>query len=149
MANPDLEPGALAKPAKGSYTLKRDKARNDDDAKLEKAAKAAKARDHNRCRWPERHKCRGGLEAAHLKDKSRGGDNSTENLFTICAWLHRLGPETIHSKDLVIDPLTNRGADGICNFLRRDWGNTAKPWELVGRERAIGLLERRRPERTA
>jgi hypothetical protein len=76
MANPDLEFGALMKPAKGSALLAREKGKRDRETAEQEVARAVKARD-GRCRWPEPHKCRGGaLEAAHIVDKSGNGHGS-------------------------------------------------------------------------
>lgn len=60
------------KPARGSRVLEREK----DDAealRIEREQKGfAKKRD-GRCRWPEPHKCRFALEAAHILHASLGG----------------------------------------------------------------------------
>jgi hypothetical protein len=110
--------GGFAKPARGSAVLAREK----DDAVREQkeidVARLVKRRD-GRCRWPEAHTCRGGpLEAVHIVDKSRGGETSTENEITLCPWLHRRGPESIHGKELKVEKETPRGADGPLSFWR-------------------------------
>jgi hypothetical protein len=64
--------GPIPKPQRGSWKLEREQRKSGNDAEELAAKKAAKAQD-GRCRWPERHKCRGGLEGAHVIDKSRGG----------------------------------------------------------------------------
>lgn len=111
----------LTKPAKGSKVL----AKEQDDAKETAeeilAKKDAKRRDA-KCRWPGKHKCRGGLEGAHLKDKSTGGPNIPENIVTVCGWIHRRGPESIHGKDFYIVCRSKKaGANGPLEFWRRVW----------------------------
>jgi hypothetical protein len=53
--------GPLPKPQRGSWKLEREQRKSGNDAEELAAKKAAKARD-GRCRWPLRHKCRGGLK---------------------------------------------------------------------------------------
>ena len=61
--------GSLWKPTRGAAVLAKEKAdAKAKDVELEVKA-AVKARDKG-CRWPERHKCRKGLEAAHIQDAS-------------------------------------------------------------------------------
>ncbi len=124
------------KPRRGSAVLEREQ-RAAGDLDAEKAAKAkAKARDGFRCQWPERHKCRGGLEAAHIVDDSRGGAMDASNLIALCAWIHRRGPESIHSKDLRVELVSPKhGANGRVKFYRRVWSETRAQeftWRLVG-----------------
>jgi hypothetical protein len=38
---------------------------------------------------------------------------------TVCAFLHRRGPETIHGKQLKVECDTERGADGALSFWRQ------------------------------
>lgn len=136
MANPDLRPGALAKPKRGTGILEREK-RQAIDEQIELAAKAeAKARDGWKCRWPVPHKCRGGLEAAHIQDASLGGEMHPRNLVSLCAWIHRRGPESIHSKDLRMEPRGKTvGANGPVKFYKKAWSETRIgefTWRLVG-----------------
>jgi hypothetical protein len=136
--------GPLAKPSRGSWKLEREQRKSGNDAEELAGKKAAKARD-GRCRWPLRHKCRGGLEGAHVVDKSRGGANAPENIITFCAWIHRSGPESIHSKDYAVQPLTSLGTNGPCAFYRRVWSETKRgEFSLlcIGKEVSIGILER-------
>jgi hypothetical protein len=79
VANAELSRNALAKPSRGSWKLEREKRKSGNDADELAAKKAAKARD-GRCRFPLKHKCRGGLEGAHVVDKSRGGSNPVQPL---------------------------------------------------------------------
>ena len=90
---------AYPKPQKGSRLLEREREKSAAKAHTLAVGKAVKARDGH-CRWPEDHKCRGGLEAAHIDDKKMGGDHglltNTANEVTLCAWIHRRGPESLH-----------------------------------------------------
>lgn len=141
----NLVRNAPAKPARGSYRQERDEQRAAEVAKEELAIKDAKVRDGHHCCWPERHKCRGLLEGAHIVDKSRGGANHTSNIISVCAWIHRRGPESIHSKDLVVQPLTDAGADGAVAYYRRIWSEVKRgesSLRLIARERATRILER-------
>lgn len=116
--------------------------KEDDDARyllLERKVKAAVRKRDGRCRWPEKHKCRCGLEAAHIRDASLGGELSTENLVLLCGFLHRRGPESIHQKQLRIDPETERGADGALSFWRKGEDGV---FYLVARETSPGVVER-------
>lgn len=126
------------KPARGSYVLEREKNRA-EAADIERKAKAKAKRRDGRCRWPEPHKCLGGLESAHIVDASLGGAMATENLVTLCAWLHRRGPESIHGKHIKIEKETTDGADGALSFWRR---LLSGEWYLVARERSPFILER-------
>jgi hypothetical protein len=124
------------KPRRGSAVLEREKREaTETDAEIA-AKKAAKERDGWRCRWPERHKCRGGLEAAHIRDASLGGEAAARNLISICAWIHRRGPESIHSKDLRVQPVSKTaGANGPVKCYRKVYSETRRgefSWRLVG-----------------
>lgn len=97
--------------------------------KLTKAAEEAekrKVRLRDRgCRWPGCTHQKDGirLEVAHVVSKAAGGDHgirsTVEQMILIC-YLHHQGPESLHSKDLQIEPLTARGTDGPVSFWRRD-----------------------------
>jgi hypothetical protein len=132
----ELIRNAPPKPKRGSGILEREKRQAKDDAAEMEAKAIAKARDGFRCRWPERHKCRGGLEAAHIHDASTGGEMHPRNLVSLCAWIHRRGPETIHSKDLRMEPRGKAvGANGPVKFYRKAWSETRIgefTWRLVG-----------------
>jgi hypothetical protein len=132
---------ASPKPARGTLVLEREarrKAIKDDEIAV---SKAVKERDHYRCRWPEAHKCRGGLEAAHIRDKSLCGPTITSNEITFCAWIHRRGPHSIHGKQLKVTCDTPDGADGPCGFWKQASDSSYDGYYLVARERAIGILE--------
>ena len=135
---------AFPKPARGSSVL----AREERQRKIEKAQNeviaAAKTRDGHRCRWPEKHTCRGFLEGAHITAKGMGGDpqlirTTRGNIICVCAWIHRRGPETLEHHELKVEPETTLGTDGRCSFWRQ---NAQGEYEMVARERLIGLIER-------
>jgi hypothetical protein len=90
----------------------------------EKSAKAdAKRRDFP-CRWPGCDCAKRGLrgEAAHIQGKGMGGDHglrtTAANLAFLCHRRHQ-GPRSLHSGDLRIEPLTERGMDGPVAFYER------------------------------
>lgn len=126
------------KAPRGSYVLERDEQRANDRTKERDEKAKAKRRD-GRCRWPMKHVCRGGLESAHIRDASLGGEMDSSNLVTLCAWIHRRGPESIHGKQLRIDPVTSAGANGPLIFWRRD---EEGQFYVVAQERAIGIIQR-------
>lgn len=129
---------ATPKPEKGSGLLARESATAARKAKELEVGKAVKARDGGRCRWPEAHKCRGGLEAAHIIDKSLGGETSTSNEIALCAWIHRRGPQSIHGKQLLVTTDSPRGANGPCSFWQKD----ERGWFMVARETSCGVVEK-------
>lgn len=136
---------APPKPQRGSAKLasEQEDAKRLQDERI--VASLVKARDGFRCRWPEAHKCRGPLEAAHIVDKSLGGETSTENEVTFCAWVHRQGPESIHGKQLKVEKETAKGARGPLSFWRKDGGFDAlgqPTYSLVAREIRPFELER-------
>lgn len=130
---------------RGAAILAREQADADRIAKERKVAKLVKDRD-GRCRWPEAHKCRGGaLEAAHIADKSLRGETSTANEITLCPWIHRRGPQSIHGKQLKVEVDTPRGADGPVSFWRQsgEYDALGQPiYYLVARETSCGVVER-------
>lgn len=132
------------KPQRGTHVLDREAARY-AIVKAERVAKAlAKRRDHWGCRWPD-HKCRGPIEVAHVFTAAgMGGDpqlirTQPENLMTLCSWVHRHGPQSLHSRDLKIEAETPLGTDGPCAFYRRDEHGF---WISVGVELAVGVLRK-------
>jgi len=115
-----------------------DKEKEDVESRaVEKREKAKAKRRDKGCRWPEKHKCRGVLESAHLRDASLGGAMVASNLITLCAWLHRRGPVSIHGKQLRIEPETSRGADGPCAYYQQGVDGR---FYLVAREVGIRQL---------
>jgi hypothetical protein len=135
----------LQKPARGAAILKREAAEA-AALKQEREQKGlAKTRD-GRCRWPEKHKCRGGEdEAAHIHDASLLGPMVAANLVRLCPWIHRRGPESIHGKQLKVEAETERGAGGPLSFWRQSGAFDAlgQPvYHLVARETAPFIYER-------
>jgi hypothetical protein len=135
----------LAKPMRGSSLLAREQAAAEAETIERREKGLAKKRD-GRCRWPEKHVCRGGpLEAAHVKDASLGGVMEAANLVTVCPWLHRRGPASIHGKQLKVEPETARGAWGPLSFWKQtgEFDALGQPiYFMVARERAPFILER-------
>lgn len=135
----------LERPARGSSLLAREQAAADADA-IERREKAKAKKRDGRCRWPEKHVCRGGeLEAAHIVDASLGGAMADWNLVTTCPWIHRRGPETIHGKQLKVEAETERGANGPLSFWRQtgEFDALGQPtYYLVAREIAPFRYER-------
>lgn len=135
---------AQPRPVRGEHVLDRELRRAKIVAAERLAKAAAKRRDGWGCRFPD-HKCRGPLEVAHIFiDKGLGGRrvgaiNDTWNLMTLCAFTHRLGTPSIHSKDLKVDAETELGADAACSFWRRDEHGI---WCCVGVEVRIGVLRK-------
>lgn len=129
---------ACPKPVRGQLVLDRE-AERADLAKIEDREKKAARRRDGGCRWPEKHKCRGLLEAAHIRDASLGGDMDRRNLVTLCAWLHRRGPVSVHGKQLRVEAETSAGADGPLAFYQQ--GVDGRMY-LVAREIAIRQYEK-------
>jgi hypothetical protein len=127
---------AIPKPLRGSEVLKRE-AKRAEARTRERFEKGVARRRDGGCRWPIKHVCRGGLEAAHVRDASLGGEMESDNLITLCAWIHRRGPESIHGKQLKVEPETGDGADGPCSFYRLDDNGM---WMCVGVESSLGVL---------
>jgi hypothetical protein len=147
MANPDLEPNALQKPVRGSLVLERDQRKAEAKAERRDATAEAKARDGYRCRWPEAHTCRGLLEGAHIKDKSTYPELAADsgNIITLCAWIHRRGPASIHKKQLKVEAVTAAGAWAGLSFWRQtgEYDALGQPiYYEVCRESSIGIVER-------
>jgi hypothetical protein len=124
LANPDLTEDqikrSLVKPMRGASMLKRRQDKLDAAATEKEEKSAVKAWANYRCRWPEKHVCLGGLEAAHLIDASLGGPMDRTNLVTLCAWIHRRGPESIHGKQLRVEAeVAALGSYGALAFYRK------------------------------
>lgn len=127
------------KPLRGQRVLEREEERASLLASERREKAAAKKRDGG-CRWPETHTCRGGLESAHVRDASLGGLCFRWNLITLCAWLHRRGPQSIHGKQLRVEiERPELGTDGPCSFWKV--GEDGQ-WYMVRRETGIRQYER-------
>lgn len=110
MANPDLQPGALQKPEKGSCWKqgrdRRKKVKATEDAEKDKV----RARDKF-CRWPHCENCRvykPRLEVAHVVAKGMGGDHgtkSTADQMILVDWLtHQSGNDSLeqHGREYLV-----------------------------------------------
>lgn len=139
MPGPGSQP--CPKPQRGQAMLDREQAKADALAVERREKTAARKRD-GRCRWPEVHKCRGGLESAHLVDASLGGPMHRTNLVTLCAWIHRRGPESIHGKQLMMQRESRAGASGPLSFWRRSAEPGSDFFYLVARETQPFEIER-------
>lgn len=129
---------------RGSSVLAKEKDAREETAAEIEIKRQVREREKGKCRWPGKHKCRGGMEAAHIIDASRGGEYSTKNLVLLCKWIHRSGPESIHGKELEVRILTKKGADGPLSFHRKSFSETKAgeyTWRTVGKETAPGVLE--------
>lgn len=113
---------AVPKPAKGSSLLARHARRKALRAQEQREKEAVRKRDV-RCRWPSCPDCattKTRLEVAHLRAKGMGGDHgarSERSHMILLCFLRHQGPRSLHSGDLRIEPLTERGTDGPCRFL--------------------------------
>lgn len=131
------------KQPRGTATLKKEKAEREETAAEILIKADVKFRD-KKCRCPLKHKCRGGFEVIHWKDRSLGGEFVTTNLWLGCKFIHRSGPVSIHGKDIDIVPLTKKGMDGPCDWFLLTYpeggGNPKR--SLIARESAVGVVEK-------
>lgn len=119
------------KPPRGSTVLAREEER-ERAVTLERKVKATVKKRDGRCRWPEQHKCRGGMECAHVRDASLGGAMEPFNLIYVCAWIHRRGPESIHGKQLRVERETAQDVrHTLFSFWKQD---AAGEYYLIARE---------------
>ena len=130
---------ALAKPAKGTALLERRQrraARNTYE-KAEKAKVVARDGAHYcrlvpGCREKEKH------ETAHVRSKSISQDSSSANMLRACIFHHR-GDWSLHSGDLRVEFLTDKGANGLIAV----WSKSPERGEyMVAREVRVGNWER-------
>lgn len=133
--SPGIGSSASPKPPKGSLLLARRERRKTRVRDEEAIKQAVRVRDGYRCRVPgcteQKHGVR--LEIAHLDDKGMGGDprlvrTAQHRLIALC-FLHHQGPISLHSKDLRIEPETDRGTDGPCVFYVTD---EQTKWRCIG-----------------
>src|SRR5574341_582039 len=111
---------------------------------------AAKARDGYRCRWPhcEYRAVRQPLDAAHITQAAgMGGDpkllrTQRQDLMAICRLHHRTGYLSLHNGGLAIEPMTDAGTDGPCNFWARTLNRSSSANHLVARELSPFIYER-------
>lgn len=137
-------PGSFFKAARGTATLKKEKAEKAETDEELLVKKDVRARDV-KCRWPERHRCRHGMEVIHVKDKSLGGEYLSSNLWLGCGWIHRKGLKTIHSKDLAVEPIDpKRGCDGPMKFYHQVFNEATgeRKRKLIAKESAPGVIQK-------
>lgn len=133
------------KPARGTALLEREKRTAERKAFEDAVIAEAKKLDGNRCRWPEKHKCRGELEGAHVfQHRGMGGNpaldrTTVDAILTVCAWIHRRGPESIDGKQLKVEAETSQGTRGPLSFWRQGEDGA---YYLVAREVRCGEIER-------
>jgi len=111
----------------------------------EKSEKEKVRRRDRHCRWPS-CECRALKiaanveEVAHLEAKGMGGDKlgirtQASKMMLLCHLVHQ-GPNSLHSGDKRIAPLTAAGTDGPCAF---DVRTKTGQWVELARETAIGV----------
>ena len=136
---------AVPKPPKGSMFMARKTKKAAIKSFEESEKRAVRIRDGHKCRWPG---CRNGkdirTEVAHLNDKGIGGDHSArstrDQMMLLCFLCHQ-GPNSLHAKTRHIEPLTDRGTDGVCAFYELN-PETGKA-DHIATEKAIGITEAR------
>lgn len=128
------------------YRIKR---RNGRRSALQAIKTELRVRDGIGCRWPGCEFWKQGyrVDAAHvIQHAGHGGDPSLirsqrHQLARICV-RHHQGPFSLHSGDLKVVPLTDRGTDGPCEFhVRNDAAEHG--WEVVGGEDDFTFARRR------
>ena len=141
MANPDLEPNALQKPVKGSVWLE-GRARRKAITQREEANKLKVRKRDRMCRWPHCENCKTykpRLEVAHVTAKGMGGDHGTvsdaSHMILIDHLTHQSGPSSLEQHGRRVEPLTDQGTNGPCQFLARD---ERGEWYVVATEIAVG-----------
>jgi hypothetical protein len=133
----------LQKPVKGSALLERreKRAKVQSNEKDEKAKVVFRDGVHTcrlvpNCREREKH------ETAHLDAKGIGGDHGirtiAERMIRSCFWHHQ-GKWSLHSQDLRVECLTDKGTNGPIEVWGKDEDGR---WYSVGRESAVGIWER-------
>lgn len=141
MSNPAIARDALRKPDKGSHWLA-GRTRRKAAVQSEDAAKALVRKRDRMCRWPFCANCKAHqprLEVAHLTAKGAGGANEPSNMMLLDWLTHQGGTSSLEQHGRRIDPLTDAGTDGPCQFWAKD-GNDQ--WYLVAEEVSIGIYRR-------
>lgn len=127
----------------------RDKRRSGSkSAKLESNAEL-RVRDGIGCRWTGCEFWKKGVivDAAHVVQAAGMGGDPTMvrsqrwHKMRVCRTHHR-GPVSLHSGDLRVVPLTDKGTDGPCEFQQRN-PKSAHGWETVGGEDDFTFHRRR------
>ena len=126
MSNPNLEPGALQKPEKGSHWKAGRDRRKAVVAYEEAEKRLVRIRDKG-CRWPHCENCRTykpPLEVAHVVAKGMGGDHgiksSADQMMLLDRLSHQGGLDSVEQHGRRIEPLTPAGTNGPCAFYRQD-----------------------------
>lgn len=132
-----------------TYAEYREKRRNARKAGVPHVKTELRVRDGIGCRWPgcEFWKRGYAVHGVHLEDMGMGGDpklirTQRNTMIRLCAKHHGPGPFTIHSKDLRVIPLTDKGTDGPCEFQVRN-PKAEHGWETVGGEDDFTFARRR------
>lgn len=127
----------LKKPVKGSDRARRVALRLSEEAREQRNKSRVRKAD-GRCRWPgcDCRERRDRLEVAHVVNKSQGGLSEPGNLIVLCLARHQ-GKPSLHSGELRIEPLTEQGTRGPCEF----WQQDDHGWHVVAREVAPFILE--------
>lgn len=141
--NPDLEPGALAKPLRGAYTMERRQREAQHKAREQRIMADVKAEDRHKCRVPRCPYTRASVEVAHEVHRGMGGNpredrTVPEQLITLCAPHHGL----YDAGDLKIEPSNARGLRGPCAYYERH--RETGQWQCIGVESVIGVSSARR-----
>lgn len=110
---------------------------------------AIRVRDGIGCRWPGCVFWKRGyrVDGAHIDSKGIGGDpklirTTTANLIRLCVRHHGPGPDSVHSGDRRVIMLTDRGADGPCQFEVAD-PKAEGGWRVEGVEDDFTFTRRR------
>jgi hypothetical protein len=143
---------AKPKPARGTAKLERQMNRADIDKQEDKNKAVAKKRD-GKCRLPFCPWCAVFEKQVHagahvLHAKGMGGDPSLsvsqpEHLMRLCHLSHMAQ----ENHDWAVEPLTDRGTDGPCEFyimhdvFDRETGNFSTLRLLWARETAVGVVD--------
>lgn len=156
--NPELAPGALLKPKKGTALIERKERRRDRRASEEANKAEARKRD-GKCRLPHCPYCKefgktlGAPHVAHvIKAKGIGGDpeceRSTPGMLML---LDPLAHAAQEEHDWIVEPLTEHGTRGPCEFYlvedvyNAETGVFSRERLLWAREKAIGIPEHSAP----
>lgn len=137
----DLYGPPLTKAPKGTFLRERKAQRAAELAHEEREKTKVRKRDQV-CRWPwcDCRKWKLRLECAHLVNKSQGGRSNADAMILLCFEKHQ-GRPSLHSGDLMVDPLTAKGTNGPCAFYRKD---ETGQWLHIASEKRIGVPEARR-----
>ena len=134
---------APAKPTPGEYRRERHDRRTAVKAHEREEMRAAKSRDHGKCRWPgcDAHIAKLRIDACHERATHRGMGGNPDGLrthrdkvITLCQFHHRQYDGFL----IAITPLTDAGFSGPVAFYRTE-GATVH----VASEKVIGVSSTR------